>query len=68
MKVILHCWERPESNYDLDEKILSCNLQKGDRITYLLEGRDHSNVITYIISFKEVKLHEDTVIFHCSKD
>ena len=69
MKVILHDWQRLETNYNLDEKILELNLQKGDLITHLVEeGRDRSNVITYKISFKEVIMHEDTIIFHCCKD
>jgi len=67
MKLILQDWERQNTNYDLDEKILSLNLQKGDQIDHLFEGRDHSNVINFIISHKEVKLHEDTIIFHCSR-
>ena len=67
MKVILKTWDRPLVEYILDEKVLQIGLQKGDRIIHLVEGKDNCE-IDYVIAFKEVKLHEDTVIYYCSKD
>jgi UDP-galactopyranose mutase len=67
MKAIIKTWDRPFIECEIDEKVLNLGLQKGDRIAHLVSDKDNT-IVDYIIAFKELRLYENTVIFHCSRD